>query len=103
MLCRAATDIAWADESASVKAVRLRGEGPILMLPATEEGLIIPRDGAANAATIGTDKRKEDTKTMSVERWSCSQKAKSQRRKREKRKLHVPRYSSRLKRARRIR
>ena len=72
MLCRPATEIASANESASVRAVELRGEGPILMLPATEEGLIIPRGGAANAATIWTDKRKDDTKNMTTGRWSCS-------------------------------
>ena len=68
-------DIAWADESASVRAVELRGEGLILMLPATEEGLIIPRGGVVNAVTIWTDKRKDDAKNMTVV---------DQRRKREK-------------------
>ena len=72
MLCRAATNIAWADESASVRAVELRGEGSIMMLLATGEGLTIRRGGAANAATIWTDKRKEDRKNMTCGRWSCS-------------------------------
>ena len=61
-------DIAWADESASVRAVELRGEGLILTLPATDEGLIIPRGGAVNAVTIWTDKRKDDTKSMTIGR-----------------------------------
>ena len=74
MLCRA-------DKSASVRAVVLRGEGLILMLLASKEGLTSRRGGAANAATIWTDRRKEDRKNMTCGRWSCSL------RKREKREL----------------
>ena len=73
MLWTPAWESARADASASLRAVELRGEVPILTLLATRVGWIISSRGeAANAATILIDRIRKGTENMITDCWSCS-------------------------------
>lgn len=61
-LCTSARDDAWADASASLRAVELRGEAPISTRFVTKVGLIVSSRGgtrrAVKAGTVWVDRRR---------------------------------------------
>lgn len=71
-LCTSEGDDARADASASLRAVRLRGEGPILALLVIKVGLIVSsRGGPAKAGTTWVDRRRRDMENMIMVWLSC--------------------------------